>query len=167
MAEAEKPAKKPGLLGKILMPLALFVFAGAGAAGGAFAVLKLMPPAGDHGGKAAAADHAPAPAGPLEYVELENAFTANLMDSGRYLQVKLSLSTFGGPEAAATIGKHKPALVSAVLATLGDCSEADIADHKAKDGLRERLKDTINAALKSRGEPGQVEEVFFTSLVAQ
>lgn len=165
MADAEKPKKKSGMLGKILMPLALFVFAGAGAAGGAFAVLKLMPPGGGHA--PAAADHAPAPEGPLEYVELENAFTANLKDTGRYLQVKLSLSTFGGADAVASIGKHKPALVSAVLATLGDCTEADIADHKAKDGLRTRLKDTINAALKSRGEPGQVEEVFFTSLVAQ
>ncbi len=152
MPDAEKPKKKSGMLGKILMPLALFVFAGAGAAGGG------------HGG---AADHAAVPEGPLEYVEMENAFTANLKDTGRYLQVKLSLSTYGGAEAVASIGKHKPALVSAVLATLGDCTEADIADHKAKDGLRARLKDTINAALKGRGEPGQVEEVFFTSLVAQ
>uniref|UniRef100_UPI0013DAF2F1 flagellar basal body-associated FliL family protein n=1 Tax=Sandarakinorhabdus rubra TaxID=2672568 RepID=UPI0013DAF2F1 len=110
---------------------------------------------------------APPPAGPLEYVELDNSFTSNLADSGRYLQVKLSLSTFGGTEAVAAIEKHRPAIISAVLAALGEAREPDVASAAAKDALRERLKEVINRVLKGKGEPGTVEEVFLTSLVVQ
>lgn len=100
-------------------------------------------------------------------MEIDNAFTSNLADNGRYLQVKLSLSTFGGADAVAAIEKHRPAIVSAVLAALGEAREPDLASVEAKDALRERLKDVINKALKTKGEPGTVEEVFFTSLVVQ
>ena len=168
MAEkAEKPEKpKKNIMGKLLPILAFVAGAGAGGAGAGIAVLKFAAPAGDHG-SASHAEAPPPPAGPLEYVEIENAFTSNLADSGRYLQVKLSVSTFGGAEAVAAIGKHKPAIVSAVLAALGEARDADIETAKAKEQLAARLKDVINKALKSKGEPGLVEEVFFTSLVVQ
>lgn len=169
-AKPDKPAKSKRNLMGILVPVIAFVAgAGAGGAGAAIAVLQF----GGGGGKGG--DHAPAtqaqaappPAGPLEYVEVENAFTSNLADSGRYLQLKLSVSTFGGEAATAAIEKHKPAIVSAVLASLGEVRDADVETATAKDGLRGRLKDVINAALKAKGEPGFVEEVFFTSLVVQ
>jgi len=167
-AKPEKPAKPKRKLMGVLIPVLAFVAgAGAGGAGAAIAVLQF---AGGGGGDHAAKGHeeaAPAPAGPLEYVEVENAFTSNLADSGRYLQLKLSISTFGGEEATAAIEKHKPAIVSAVLAALGEVRDADIETAGAKDGLRGRLKEVINAALKTKGEPGFVEEVFFTSLVVQ
>jgi flagellar FliL protein len=170
MAETkpEKPAKTKRNLMGILVPVIAFI-AGAGA-GGAGAAIAMLQFAGGGGGGYAPAGHAetpPPPAGPLEYVEVENAFTSNLADSGRYLQLKLSISTFGGEVATAAIEKHKPALVSAVLAALGEVRDADIETATAKDGLRVRLKDVINAALKAKGEPGFVEEVFFTSLVVQ
>jgi len=173
MAEADAkvkdaPKKKKGLPALLVPLLACVLGAAAGGAGAAIAVLKFAP--GLTGGGAhtpAAAPHDPVPEGPLEYVEVDNAFTSNLADSGRYLQVKISLSTFGGPTAVESIEKHKPALVSAVLAALGEVREPDIESAKAKDELRERLKGVINSALKSKGEPGGVEEVFFTSLVVQ
>jgi flagellar FliL protein len=165
--KAEKPEKpKKNIMGKLLPLLAFVAGAGAGGAGAGIAVMKFAAPAGDHG-KAAHAEAPPPPAGPLEYVEIENAFTSNLADSGRYLQVKLSVSTFGGAEAVAAIGKHKPAIISAVLAALGEARDADIETAKAKEQLAARLKDVINKTLKSKGEPGTVEEVFFTSLVVQ
>lgn len=172
MAEADpklkdKPKKK-SMLGLLVPVLAFVAGAGAGGAGAGIALIKFAP--GLAGGGHQPAGHAPAeavPAGPLEYVPIENAFTSNLADSGRYLQVKLSLSTYGGADAVAAIGKHQPALVSAVLAALGEVREPDIESAKAKDALRDRLKAVINATLKSRGEPGGVEEVFFTSLVVQ
>jgi flagellar FliL protein len=169
-AKPEKPAKPKRKLMGVLIPVLAFVAgAGAGGAGAAIAVLQFAG-GGGGGGDHAAKGHeeaAPAPAGPLEYVEVENAFTSNLADSGRYLQLKLSISTFGGEEATAAIEKHKPAIVSAVLAALGEVRDADIETAGAKDGLRGRLKEVINAALKTKGEPGFVEEVFFTSLVVQ
>jgi flagellar FliL protein len=172
-ATTEKPKKKGKGLGAVVLPLLAFL-AGT-AAGGAGAVIAALQfggqlhlpgtPAAGHGPAAPAAE--PVPAGPLEYVEIDNAFTSNLADSGRYLQVKLSLSTFGGPDAVAVIEKHRPAIISAVLAALGEARETDLANADAKDVLRERLKAVINKALKSKGEPGSVEEVFFTSLVVQ
>jgi flagellar FliL protein len=172
MAEADAkvkdaPKKKKGLPALLVPLLACVLGAAAGGAGAAIALLKFAPglTAGAH--TPAAAPHDPVPEGPLEYVEVDNAFTSNLADSGRYLQVKISLSTFGGPTAVESIEKHKPALVSAVLAALGEVREPDIESAKAKDELRERLKGVINSALKSKGEPGGVEEVFFTSLVVQ
>ncbi len=169
--KAEKPEKaekpKKNILGKLVPVLAFVAGAGAGGAGAGIAVLKFAPAAGGDHGKAEHAEAPPPPAGPLEYVEIENAFTSNLADSGRYLQVKLSVSTFGGPDAVAAIGKHKPAIVSSVLAALGEARDADIESAKAKEQLAERLKDVVNKTLKSKGEPGTVEEVFFTSLVVQ
>ncbi len=166
-ATTEKPKKKGKGLAALAVPVLAFV-AGAGAGGGG-AVLAVMQLGGQLG-LPAAGHSAPAeavPKGPLEYVELDNAFTSNLADNGRYLQVKLSLSTFGGADAAAVIEKHRPAIVSAVLAALGEAREPDLASAEAKDALRERLKAVINKTLKSKGEPGSVEEVFFTSLVVQ
>jgi flagellar FliL protein len=168
----EAPNKAKRSIAGLLVPVLAFVAgAGAGGAGAVLAVLQLggqlgLPaPAGSHAPAVATA--APPPAGPLEYVEIDNAFTSNLADTGRYLQVKLSLSTFGGADAVAAIEKHRPAIISAVLAALGEAREPDLANVEAKDALRERLKGVINAALKAKGEPGLVEEVFFTSLVVQ
>lgn len=163
----EKPKKK-NILGVLVPVLAFLAGAGAGGAGAAIAVLKFVPGAASGGPAAAAHDPAePVPAGPLEYVEVDNAFTSNLADSGRYLQIKMSLSTFGGADAVEAIEKHKPAIVSVVLAALGEVREPDLESAKAKDELRGRLKGVINSALKSKGELGGVEEVFFTSLVVQ
>jgi flagellar FliL protein len=169
-APIEKARKGKGLAALVLPVLAFLAGAGAGGAGAVIAALQFggqlgLPLAG-HAQAAAPAAEA-VPAGPLEYLELDNAFTSNLADSGRYLQVKLSLSTFGGPDAVAVIEKHRPAIVSAVLAALGETRETEIASVDGKDALRERLKGVINKALKSKGEPGSVEEVFFTSLVVQ
>jgi flagellar FliL protein len=166
----EKTGKKKGKgLGAMVVPLLAFL-AGAGA-GGAGAVIAALQFGGQLGlpapGHAPAAAPSAVPDGPLEYLELDNAFTSNLADSGRYLQVKISLSTFGGADAVAVIEKHKPAIVSAVLAALGETRETEIGNAQGKDGLRERLKTEINKALKAKGEPGSVEEVFFTSLVVQ
>lgn len=169
-ATIDTPAKPRRRLAAVIAPVLAFVAgAGAGGAGAVLAVLQLGGqlglPVGGHA--PASAPAAAVPAGPLDYVEIDNAFTSNLADNGRYLQVKLSLSTFGGQEAVAAIEKHRPAIISAVLAALGEAREADLASVEAKDALRSRLKEVINGALKSKGEPGTVEEVFFTSLVVQ
>lgn len=158
------PAKPKQGLG--LVPIiTLVVGAIAGAAGGAIGVVA----SGLLGGKAEGSHAAEPehPAAPVTYVEIDNAFTANLTDTGRYLQMRISVSTLGGEEVAATIEKHKPALISAVLAVLGELAEADVANRTAKDRLRDRLKDAINAVLKERGEAARVEDVFLLSLVVQ
>ena len=115
--------------------------------------------------------YATAPAAPVaaavEYVELDQAFTSNLADTGRYLQVKLSVSQSGGPAITAAMERHKPAIVSAILGVLGEAGEPEVATREAKDGLRGRLKAAINETLKHNGVTGGIDEVFFTSLVVQ
>ncbi len=160
-----KPAKIGGL-GRILFVAVAFV---AGSAAGGFGAVLGSGALGlgDLAGGSKAHDEAPAPGAPVEYVEIENAFTSNLVDTGRYLQVRLSVSTRGGEPVVTAITQHKPALISAVLSVLGECSEADVADRAAKDKLRARLKTVLGDTLKAKGVPNAIDEVFFTSLVVQ
>jgi flagellar basal body-associated protein FliL len=163
-ADAAAPAaKKPGLLVRLLPMVTLVIGAVAGGAGAAIGLVA----AGGLGGGGGAAAPAHHPPEPVQYVEIDNAFTSNLVDTGRYLQLRLSVSTTGGEEVVAEIEKHKPALVSAVLAVLGDLSEADVADRAAKDKLRGRLRTAVNEVLKAKGEGATIEDVFLTSLVVQ
>jgi flagellar basal body-associated protein FliL len=164
-ADAAKPAKAGGGLAKALFVVVAFV---AGAAAGGFGAvigagkLGLGGEAGHATDKAAVAAKAP-----VEYVEIDNAFTSNLVDTGRYLQVRLSVSTTGGGDVVAAIGKHKPALISAILSVLGELAEIDVADRPAKDKLRGKLKAAINDSLRAKGEAIGIDEVFFTSMVVQ
>ncbi len=157
-------ARKPGLLMRLLPMLTLVIGA---VAGGAGAAIGLVASGLAGGGGAAAPAAAHAPSAPVQYAEIDNAFTSNLVDTGRYLQLRLSVSTTGGEDAVAEIEKHKPALVSAVLAVLGDLSEADVADRVAKDKLRGRLRVAINEVLKAKTEHASIEDVLLTSLVVQ
>ena len=160
----DKPAKARGGFGKSLV---IVLAATIGAAAGGFGAVIAAGSLGlGGGGGHAEAPVAPA-AMPVEYIEIDQAFTSNRADTGRYLQLRLSLSHEGGPALAEAVTRHKPALVSAVLGVLGEAGEADVATREAKDRLRERLKAVINETLKSNGAVGRIDEVFFTSLVVQ
>ncbi len=157
-----KPAKaKGGLVKVLLIPLAFVAGAAAGGFGAVIGVGKLGVSGGRETAKAAP------PASPVEYVEIDNAFTSNLVDTGRYLQIRLSVSTTGGPEVVAAIARHKPALVSTVLSVLGELGEDDVANRPAKDKLRIKLKAAINETLRQRGVVPGIDDVFFTSMVVQ
>jgi flagellar FliL protein len=169
MSETEADAGKPpkakkagGGLMRVVTILLAFV-AGAGAAG--FGVVMAVSQLGLGGGASHAAPEAAVTS--VQYVEIDNAFTSNLVDTGRYLQVRISVSTKNGEGVVAAIEQHKPALISTVLSVLGELSEIDVADRVAKDKLRVRLKTAINQALAAKGVVGGVDEVFFTSLVVQ
>ncbi|KAB7648331.1 flagellar basal body-associated FliL family protein [Polymorphobacter fuscus] len=158
-----KPARAKGGGGRSLL---VIVAATLGAAAGGFGAVIAAGQLGLGGGGHAAAPAAPVVA-PVEYVELDQAFTSNLADTGRYLQVRLSISQSGGAAITAAITRHKPALVSAILGVLGEAGEADVATREAKDRLRLRLKQVIDETLKQNGVSGGIDDVFFTSLVVQ
>ena len=159
-------AKKPkgGGLMRVLLILLAFV---AGAGAGGFGVVMAVTQLGLGGGKAAGGHEAVAAVLPVQYVEIDNPFTSNLVDTGRYLQLRISVSTKAGEPVVAAIAQHQPAIVSTVLSVLGELSEIDVADRPAKDKLRARLKTAINEVLAGKGVAGGVDEVFFTSLVVQ
>lgn len=167
--DAAPPLKKPkgrGIAALLGFALCFVAGAGAGGAGAAIGLLKFAPGlvGGGHGKAEAAADPAKVP---VEYVEVDNAFTSNLVDTGRYLQVRIAVSSNGGPPVAAAMATHKPAIISAVLAVLGDLGEPDVADRVAKDRLRAKIRTAINDVMRSKaGLPG-VSEVFIVSLVVQ
>lgn len=164
------PAKPPGR-GKALAKLLLFVpvFAGGAAAGGGGAVMALQQLGGLPGHAAMGAASAKTEAAPakLDYAELDNAFTSNLVDTGRYLQLRIAVSTTGGPTVIAALTQHKLAIVSGVLAVLGEMGESDVADRAAKDKLRGKVRTAINDVLRRKAAVAGVDEVFFTSLVVQ
>lgn len=173
MSEAATPKKSSGKLkslGKIMMTLLVFISGVAAGGGGAVIALTQL------GGLGGVAKLVPSPAheapaelvkAKLAYVEIDNAFTSNLIDTGRYLQLHIAVSTSGGPEVTAAITEHKPAIVSAVLAVLGEAGENDVGDREAKNRLRASLRTAINDILKSKAGTTGVDEVFFTSLVVQ
>jgi flagellar FliL protein len=159
-AAPPKPKKSGGIM-RVVMILLAFV---AGAGAGGFGVVMAVSQLGLGGGTSHAA---PVAVEPVQYVEIDNAFTSNLTDTGRYLQLRISVSTKNGEPVVAAIEAHKPALISTVLSVLGELSEIDVADRPAKDKLRARLKAAINQALAAKGVAGGIDEVFFTSLVVQ
>lgn len=159
------PAKpKSGLLKTLLLVFGFVLAAGAAGLGATVGMLKF---GGGMLGAPAPSEAPPKPALPVEYVELDTPFTSNLVDTGRYLQLRISVSTLAGKPVVDAIALHKPALVSAVLAVLGDLGEADVGSRETKDQLRQKLKDVINQTLRDRGVPGTVDEVFIVSLVIQ
>lgn len=173
MAETAAAAPGPRRQGLMRVLMLIAMFAAGIAAGGGGAVIALSQLGGIAaltGGATAPKAHAePAPAAPakLDYIELENAFTSNLIDTGRYLQLRIAVSTKGGPTVVAAMTEHKLAIVSAILAVLGEAGEADVADRVAKERLRANVRAAINDVLRRKAGTAGVDEVYFTSLVVQ
>ncbi len=166
MAETiPKPAKAKKSLGSVVIVVFAFVGAAVGS-GGALVGVAALRPGLLLGRVAAAAPVAQAPTA-IEYVELDNAFTSNLADTGRYLQLRIAVSNTGGPQVTAALTQHKMAIVSAVLAVLGEVGEADVADRAAKTKLRATIRAAINDVLSRNAHVGGIDEVFFTTLVVQ
>ncbi len=169
MDAAVPPAKikaKRGL-GGILMFMLCFVAGTAAGGAGAAIGLMMFAPQRLAAGATPLPEAKPAVKSPVEYVEIDNAFTSNLVDTGRYLQVKIAVSTEGGPAVAAAIVRHKPAIVSAVLAVLGELGESDVASRAAKDRMRARIRAAMNDVLIRKAATAGIAEVFIVSMVVQ
>ena len=156
---AEPPPR--GLVRRLLVPLALLLAgAVAGAVGATFAP-ALLPHTAD-------APRPPAPkVSPLEYIDLENSFTANLKDTGRFVQVKIAVSTQGGQPVVEAVKRHHVALVAAVLGILADTAEGDLDSAGGRDALTKRMRITINDVLQRKSGIAGVDEVFLTSFILQ
>lgn len=166
MADAAPAApatpKKKGLIGRLLPPLAILLLgAAAGVAGGVFAPHLL-------GAAGPASPKPPVPeVAPLEYVEIDNSFTANLKDSGRFIQVRIAVSTQGGKPVVDAVSRHRVALIAAVLGILSDTNEAEIEAPGGRDALARRMRIAINDVLQRKSGIAGVEDVFLTSFVLQ
>jgi flagellar FliL protein len=159
-APADAPPGKKGLLGRILLPL-LLLLAGLG---GGFAFASFGPPLVPKGGE----QKPPEPkVAPLEYVEIDNSFTANLKDTGRFIQVRIAVSTHGGAPVVEAVGRHKVAIVSVVLGVLAETGEAELAAPGGRDQLTRRMRLAINDVLQRKSGIAGVDDVFLVSFVLQ
>ena len=159
-AAAAAPPKKRAIA-RLLGPLILVIVAAAAGAGGALLLPQFLPQSG-------AAEKPPAPKiAPLEYVEIENSFTSNLHDTGRFVQLRIAISTQGGAPVVEAVTRHRVAIVSAVLEVLSETGEADLNAPGGREALTRRMRIAINDVLQRKSGIAGVDDVFLTSLVLQ
>lgn len=158
-------AARPGLLKRLILPVLLVVAgAAAGVAGAVLAPAFLPPALLPQSGP----EKPPEPRiSPLEYVEIDNSFTANLKDTGRFAQVKIAISTQGGAPVVEAVKRHHVAIVSAVLGTLADTQESELTETGGRDALARRMRIAINDVLQRKSGIAGVDDVFITSFVLQ
>lgn len=107
------------------------------------------------------------PSGPPIYHELEDSFIVNLSEQpGRFLQVSVQLMT-RNEEVVDAVDRHMPILRNNLLILFSTQTLEDISTREGKEALRVAALEEVKAILEKRGEPNDVEEVFFTSLVVQ
>lgn len=158
-APDEAPPKK-GLLSRLLLPLLMLVGGAAAGAAGAVFIPTLMP--------MPAAEKKPKPeVAPLQYVEIPTPFTANLKDTGRFVQVKIAISTQGGQPVVDAVERHRVAIVAEVLGVLTDTSEEQLSTASGREALARRMRLGINDVLQRKSGIAGVDDVFLTSFILQ
>jgi flagellar protein FliL len=163
--EAKPAKKKKGMIGK-MMPLIIGLVLGAGGVGGGLYAVKpeMFKAAPTHGKKAEPEQDEPKEA---KYFALSQPFTSNLKDSQQFVQLSISLGTYGDEAFIETLKTHEMALRSAALLTIADQSYGEVVTSAGKTALATKLKDVLNKTLKERrAEPG-VDTVYFTGFVVQ
>jgi flagellar FliL protein len=162
--QAKPEAPKKGRLARLLVPILLILAGAAAGAAGAILLPPLVPGLSPH----AEAPKAPEPkVAPLEYVEIDNNFTANLRDSGRFVQVRVAISTQGGQPVVDAIARHRVAIVAAVLSVLSETPETEIYAPGGREALTRRMQVAINDVLQRKSGIAGVDDVFLTSFVLQ
>ena len=101
------------------------------------------------------------------YFEFPGTFTTNLMNSRRFLQVGLGVSTQYDDTVMENVEAHQLALRSEILNAISEFSEADIAGKNGREQLAKALTDAINNKLLALEDFGGVTEVHYTSFVLQ
>ncbi len=156
------PPRRRGLVGRLLLPLLMLVVgAGAGVAG-TLALPGLLP------GLLPAGEKKPVPrAAPIAYLEIDHSFTANLTDTGRFLQLRIAVSTLGGDPVLQAVERHRLAIIAAVLAVLGETGEGEVVAPGGRDALARRMRAAINDVLQRKSGIAGIDDVFIVTFVLQ
>ena len=101
------------------------------------------------------------------YFEFPGTFTTNLMNSRRFLQVGLGVSTQYDERVINRVDQHQLALRSEILNTMSEFSEDDIQGKSGREALALALRESINNKLIALEDFGGIQEVHFTSFVLQ
>ena len=101
------------------------------------------------------------------YFEFPGTFTTNLMNSRKFLQVGLGVSTQYDDQVMGNVEAHQLGLRSEILNTISEFSEADIQGKSGREQLAKALTESINQKLIALEDFGGIQEVHFTSFVLQ
>ena len=101
------------------------------------------------------------------YFEFPGTFTTNLLNSRKFLQVGLGVSTQYDDTVMGNVESHQLALRSEILNTMSEFSEADVQGKNGREALALALRDSINLKLVDLEDFGGIQEVHFTSFVLQ
>ena len=189
MSDTEKTPKKGKNKGKKLLVIGTFllILGGGGAGAAAYAGIgpfghrghagpdrpHLVPRSGVSEAEVERYDSPTGDARPdpgkfqASYYPLHENFTANLKDSGQFIQMGLGVSTYYDGRVLDAVKLHEMAVRSAVLLTLNNQNAAMLGTPQGKEQLKDQLRKAINDVLKKKEGFGGIDDVYFTSLVIQ
>ena len=101
------------------------------------------------------------------YYEFPGSFTTNLMNSRKFLQISVGVSTQYDDRVMANVEAHQLALRSEILGTMSEFTEESIQGKAGRQSLAASLQDAINSKLEVLENFGGIDEVDFTSFVLQ
>lgn len=101
------------------------------------------------------------------YYEFPDKFTTNLLNSRKFLQMGLSISTQFDATVIENVEMHTQALRSEILTVMGEFSEETIQGKAGRDDLSRRIKEAINTKLEELEGFGGIENVYFSTFVLQ
>lgn len=105
---------------------------------------------------------------PAQYVPLDPPFVVSYdeEDGTRYLQLQVQAMA-RSEKTIEEIKKHAPAVRNAFLFELARYKLEEMTTVEGKEKLRAALTKSANEVLAKNGSEGQIEELYFTSLVIQ
>ena len=101
------------------------------------------------------------------YFEFPGTFTTNLMNSRKFVQVGIGVSTQYDESVMVNVESHQLALRSEILNSMSEFSEQDVQGKAGMVLMAAGLRDSINEKLVLVEGFGGIEEVHFTSFVLQ
>ena len=101
------------------------------------------------------------------YFEFPGTFTTNLMNSRKFVQVGIGVSTQYDESVMVNVEAHQLALRSEILNSMSEFSETDVQGKAGRQMMAAALRDSINEKLVLLEGFGGIEEVHFTSFVLQ
>lgn len=164
VAEAPKSRKTMWI---IIISLFFLLLLGGGGAGAYFLVFSEDDPLGLRGGGDAVAN-ASEPRQPPIYYGMDPAFVNNLSGTGgrRFMQVTVQLMA-RDPEVIAAVERHEPVIRNDLIMLFSDQTLESVDTTEGKEALRRESLETVRRILRDNDEPGEVEQLFFTSFIVQ
>ena len=101
------------------------------------------------------------------YYEFPGSFTTNLMNSRKFLQISVGVSTQYDDRVMANVEAHQLSLRSEILGTMSEFTEESIQGKAGRQALASSLQEAINTKLEVLENFGGIDEVHFTSFVLQ